>query len=134
MDDEKIKAILEKVESVVKSDGYCRAGFAIKEVMEWTNNKATATQRFKIAAKATITGEYQFDKAHDKDYVDFNIFKNVEYERLNASLNLTNENLKSVKINRVGTIINIILGIINLAGLIITSTKVLELILTKVSQ
>ncbi|KJD31021.1 hypothetical protein PW52_16870 [Tamlana sedimentorum] len=129
-----IKKILLKVEKVIESEGYCRSGFAIKEVMGLPNKKFTPTQRLKIAALATVTKKYKYDIAIDKDYVDFNIKPDAEYEMYITTLNLAKENLKSVKINRVSTIVNIVLGAINLIGLIASIDIIQELYLKLISK
>lgn len=120
---DKIDEILLMVENVIKTDGYCRAGYAIKEVMKWNNNVATKTQRMKIAAKSTVKGKYSFSQALDKDYVDFNIFPNYEYSRLKLDKKLARKNIKADKRNKYFAIINIVFAITNIIIAILLSAK-----------
>jgi len=116
--DEKIDEILLMVETTIKTEGYCRAGYAIMKVMDWNNKVATKTQRMKIAAKSTVKGKYNFSIALDKDYVDFNIYPNPEYLRLKLDMKLARKNIKADSRNKNYAIINIIFAIVNIVILV----------------
>ena len=70
---DKIDEILLMVENVIKTDGYCRAGFAIKEVMKCPNKNVLEHDKVKIASLMCKDGKYKYELAVNKSYFDLNI-------------------------------------------------------------
>lgn len=120
MTKEEIDKTLEIVEETIKTEGYCRAGFAIDKALGVKRN-ISPTAKMKIAAKSTITEKYKFSLAEDKKYIDFNIFPNPEYQRIQLDIKLTKSNLKAEKRNikvenrnMIATWLNVAFAIVNI--------------------
>lgn len=78
MHNEFIKEILLKVESTIEESGYCRAGYAIKEVLNIPNKDVLEHDKVKIASLICKDGKYISELALNKTYFDLNIKPNPE--------------------------------------------------------
>ncbi len=76
MTQKEIEFILKKVEETIKTEGYCRAGYAIKEVLKCDTKDVLGHQKVKIASLFCKDGKYKNELAEDKPYFDLNIKRN----------------------------------------------------------
>ena len=80
-----IKEILLKVKMTIETEGYCRAGYAIKEVMKCPNKDVLEHDKVKIASLACRDGKYKNELAVNKPYFDLNIIPNPDSNWFNRN-------------------------------------------------
>lgn len=85
IDNKKIKEILLKVDRTIETEGYCRAGYAIKEVIGCPNKDVLEHDKVKIASLACKDGKYKNELALNKSYFDLNIIPNPDSNWFNRN-------------------------------------------------
>ncbi len=125
MTDKDVDKIIQKIKSHIHDDknGYCRVGWAMVEELgkdKVYNDKEQTLKKVRITSLITQSGQYKADPSI-KDYKDWDIKLNDGFIKSQLEIKLAESNLKANKLNFTNsrlnnktTVINVIVGIINL--------------------
>ncbi|MEM0518249.1 hypothetical protein [Aequorivita flava] len=123
MTSENVEKIIKKIKSHINDDnnGYCRVGWAMAEILgteQVYNDKEQVLKKVRITSLITQSGKYKAESSV-KDYRDWDIMLNSDYQKSQLEIKLAKSTLKAYKLNNKATIINVSFGLINLILLVI---------------
>lgn len=116
MTSENVEKIIKKIKSHINDDnnGYCRVGWAMAEIL----GTEQVLKKVRITSLITQSGKYKAESSV-KDYRDWDIMLNSDYQKSQLEIKLAKSTLKAYKLNNKATIINVSFGLINLILLVI---------------